>query len=166
MCADEKYRGREPGTPSHVIRGTLTSLLVPKGARDAWAGLVADLCTSIGRDTSDLEAWKTFFMAPRCILANPTRGGRTQWRETQRLVKSRIRRWQAGDFSELWDETLAEANKHSRKKKKTHKKPPLETLRKANARRARRAVEDGQYRKAIQSLSSGGGGGGGGVLPT
>ena len=71
-------------------------------------------------------------------------------------MKSRIRRWQAGDFSELWDETLAEANKHSRKKKKTHKKPPLETLRKANARRARRAVEDGQYRKAIQSLSSGG----------
>ena len=53
----------------------------------------------------------------------------------------------------LW---LRLTNKHSRKKKKTHKKPPLETLRKANARRARRAVEDGQYRKAIQSLSSGG----------
>ena len=38
----------------------------------------------------------------------------------------------------------------------TRRTTPLETLRKANARRARRAMEDGQYRKAIQALSSGG----------
>ncbi len=91
-------------------------------------------------------------MLPRCILANPARGGRTHWRETQKLVKSRIRRWQNGEFSALWDEVLADWDCQVRKKKP--KKPPRESLRKVNARRARRAVEDGQYRKAIQALSS------------
>ena len=94
-------------------------------------------------------------MLPRCILANPTRGGRTQWRVTQALVKSRIRRWRAGDFMELWSEVLAEEERHTHKKSKK-KKTPLETQRKSNARRARQAIGEGRYRKAIQALSSGG----------
>ena len=56
---------------------------VPKGARDAWAGLIADQCSSIGQDPSNSHAWRKFFMLPRCILANPTSDGRTQWRITQ-----------------------------------------------------------------------------------
>lgn len=56
---------------------------VPKGARDAWASIVADICVSISKDPFHLDAWKKFFMVPRCILANPSRGGRIHWRETQ-----------------------------------------------------------------------------------
>ena len=71
-----------------------------------------------------------------------------------KLVKTRLRRWDSGNFLELWNEALdaASDSHHSRKKKKA----PQEMLRRSNARRARRAVEDGQYRKAIQALSSGG----------
>ena len=47
-------------------------------------------------------------MLPLCILANPTGGGRTQWHVTQVLVKTRIRKWLAGEFMELWNDVLAE----------------------------------------------------------
>ena len=114
---------------------------VPKGARDAWAGLIADQCSTIRQDPSNSHAWRKFFMLPRCILANPTRGGCTQWRITQVLVKTRIRRWLAGEFMELWNDVLAEEERHAPKNGK--KKTPLETLRKSNARRARQAMGDG-----------------------
>ena len=55
---------------------------------------------------------------------------------------------------ELWSEVLAEEERHTHKKSK--KKTPLETQRKSNARRARQAIGEGRYRKAIQALSSGG----------
>ena len=93
-------------------------------------------------------------MLPRCILASPMKEGCTQWRVTEELVKSRIRRWLAGDFTQLWADVLAEEERRARRNQK--RTTPLETLHKANARRARRAMEDGQYRKTIQPLSSGG----------
>ena len=55
---------------------------VPKGARDAWAGLVYDVFSNINRDPSVTESWLKLFMLPRCILANPTNGARQTWRET------------------------------------------------------------------------------------
>ena len=55
---------------------------------------------------------------------------------------------------ELWNDVLAEEERHARKNVK--KKTPLETLCKSNARRARLAMGGGCYRKAIQALSSGG----------
>lgn len=126
---------------------------VPKGARDAWAALLSSVCLSIARDPSDLVLWSKFLMLPRCVLSSPVNGGRTHWREVQRLVKTRIQRFQAGDFSELWSEALVESGKYSRKR--NPKKSSI-SLSKINASRARRAVEEGQYRKAIQALSSSG----------
>ena len=60
---------------------------VPKGARNAWAGLVADVLSSISKDPSDLLAWRKLFMLPRCVLFSPANGGRLRWREIQNLVK-------------------------------------------------------------------------------
>ena len=71
-------------TLDSILRVRLSTLQhVPKGARDAWAGLIAEQCSSIGQDPSNPHAWWKFFMLPRCILANPTRGERTQLRITQ-----------------------------------------------------------------------------------
>ena len=105
------------------------------------------------RDPSDLDSWHKFFMLSTCILASPARGGRRSWRETVKLVKSRLRRWQAGDIQELWSDVLDAEDKLSRQRKKPNK-APQETLQRTNARRARSAVEEGQYWKAIQALCS------------
>ena len=48
---------------------------VPKGARDAWAGIVYEVFNAITMDSSDLDAWCKSFMLARCVLANPARGG-------------------------------------------------------------------------------------------
>ena len=49
---------------------------VPKGARDAWAGLVHDVFTAIDWDPTSQDPWLKFFLLPCCVLANPHNGGR------------------------------------------------------------------------------------------
>lgn len=93
-------------------------------------------------------------MLPRCILSSPARGGRSHWRDTVKIVHDRIRRWRAGDLFGLWAE-VEESDAKLNRRKKT-KKLSQDSLHTANATRARCAVEDGQYRKAIQVLSSDG----------
>ena len=128
---------------------------VPKGARDAWAGLVYDVFSNINRDPSVTEGWLKLFMLLRCTLANPTNGARQPWRETLKVVRARIGRWQSGDISGLWSDLMAaeNINQHHRGPKK-----PLhpDALCASNVRQAKRAIEVGQYQKGIQALTSDG----------
>ena len=66
---------------------------VPKGARDAWAGIVGDVLWSICSDPTDVVSWVKFVMLARCILTTPARGGRSHWHETLKAVCSRIAKW-------------------------------------------------------------------------
>ena len=93
-------------------------------------------------------------MLPRCILANPVNGDRLHWHEILKLIRSRISSWQSGDISGLWSDFLASEGNTNRCRHVPKKASNLDSLRAANARRARRAVEAGQYRKAIQALTS------------
>ena len=140
-----------------VIFGSSCSTLqhVLKRARDSWAGLVRDVFSTVCRDPSNLVAWRKVFMLPRCILANLARGGRSHWRDTLNLVRARVRKCKADQIPDLWADVMTATDVHACRRKKT-KNLPLEQLRKANARRAKRAIENGQYRKAIQALSSDG----------
>ena len=81
---------------------------VPKGTRDAWAGIVGEVLLTITSAPSNLTAWCKLFMLARCILANPVRGGRSHWRDTLNSDRCRIRRWKAGAFNDLWSEVLQE----------------------------------------------------------
>ena len=72
-----------------------------------------------------------------------------------KLVNSRIRRWCAGDYSALWADMMEDEDKQARSRKKS-KAVPSEQFRMANARRARRAAEHGQYKKALLTVSSAG----------
>ena len=127
---------------------------VPKGARDAWAGIVGDVLWSICSDPTDVVSWVKFFMLARCILTTPARGGRSHWHETLKVVRSRIAKWRRGEVAELWEGVVAENERLKRRHRRNLSSSGSSQL--ANASRARRAVEDGQYRKAIQSLSSDG----------
>ena len=131
---------------------------MPKAARDDWARFVGDVLSSVSTSMQEIDAWCIVFMLARCILANPPRGGRLHWRDTLRLVRSQIRMWREGKFADLWEAVVSRdrAIFHRTKKKATHSTPLTASLRQSNAARARRAVEDGQYRKAMQSLTSAG----------
>ena len=92
-------------------------------------------------------------MLSKCVLANPANGHKLRWRDILQLVKSRLRRWLSGDLASLWSEALACIPSQPSHRKDTSD-PTI--LRRLNARRARQAVQVGQYRKAIQALSSSG----------
>ena len=140
-----------------IFRVNLPSLHhVPKGARAEWARLLGDSLSSVNENLTDLDAWSKFFMLPRCILSSPIRGGRTHWRETLKLVRLHIRKWRDGDILYLWAKAIEDEVCRSRWLRKRGKKTPRHQLRRANAKHARRAVEEGQFKKAIQALSSGG----------
>ena len=100
-----------------------------------------------------MDGWVKLFMLPRCVLASPVRGGCTHWRNTVKLMKSRIRRWRAGDLCALWADMMEDEDKQARSRKKS-KADLLEEFRRANAKWAHGAAEDGQYRKALLTLSS------------
>ena len=97
-------------------------------------------------------------MLARCVLADRARGGPSHWGgggggETLKIICARIKRWRAGDIPGLWLEVQDEQDRLSRRRKP---KEFSESLRAANARRARLAMEDGQYKKASQALTSSG----------
>ncbi len=115
---------------------------VPKGARDSWAASLGVSLSSIVANPLDSSLWLKLLMLAKCILANPAAGHRLRWREILKLVKSRIRRWNDGDYLGLWSEAVENSQAASRRKR------PMNLL-KQNAKRALHAAQNGQYSKAI-----------------
>ena len=86
----------DPTTPlpslNSIFQAKLPTLRhVPKGARSEWARVVSGVSAGITSQPMNVTRWKLFFMLPRCILANPARGGRSHWREVLETVRCRIR---------------------------------------------------------------------------
>ena len=140
-----------------ILRVRLPTLRhVPKAARDDWARLVGDVLSSVSTSMQEIDDWCKVFMLARCILANPPRGGRLHWCDTLRLVRSRIQMWREGKIAELWEAVVLRDREFLSHRTKKEATPSTASLHQSNAFRARRAVEDGQYRKALQSLTSAG----------
>ena len=138
-------RPNSPALPSldSVFRLRVSTLHhVPKVARDAWGHVFGEAVQAIVLDPSKEEVWVKFFMLAKCILTNPPRGGRCHWRDTQKCVQARIAKWRAGEFMYLWESVVEDTTQLNRRlQKRRFKTPPSdESVRSANARRARRAV--------------------------
>ena len=86
------------------------------------------------------------------MLASPAAGHRLPWREILQRVKSRLRRWNAGEYASLWSEAQTEGHALSRRIKPSSSSAISQ--RNHNARRARVAIQDGLYSKAINALTS------------
>ena len=91
-------------------------------------------------------------MLSKCVLASPAAGHRLPWREILQRVKSRLRRWNAGEYASLWSEAQTEGHALSRRIKPSSSSPISQ--RNHNTRRARVAIQDGLYSKAINALTS------------
>ena len=92
---------------------------IPKGARDSWSGLLADVFSLVHSNPFSDEAWGKLFMLSKCILFSSFRRASSHWRESVKSVKQRIRRWYSGDLVGLWSEVqIEEAKLNSRMKRK------------------------------------------------
>ena len=149
---------------SHVVVSSLPSVSdimqakvptlqhVPKGARAKWAKVLSACLSDVCNNPEDDCTWARVFMAAKCLLYSPPSGHRLHWREILKLVKSRIDRWLAGDLAALWSEAVSGGQsllKRTGSSRESYQ-------RNHHIRRAKQAVQDGQYRKAIEALSSNG----------
>ena len=87
------------------------------------------------------------------MLVSPADGHKLRWREILRRVKFRLQRWSDGDIASLWSEALEEGRSLSRHSEQASSSS---TSVSHNIRRAKRAVQEGQYSKAIKALTSNG----------
>ena len=162
-CQDPEppaYTATPPSTTASSLP-SLTTILqthiptlqhVPKGARDCWSRALSECLLLVANDPVDLTHWCKLFMLPKCVLANPAAGHRLPWREIFQQVRSRLRRWLADDLLSLWMEAVDNGQIMSQRLNSS--KASSSSQRSHNARRARRAVQDGLYSKAIKALTS------------
>lgn len=103
-----------------------------------------------------LEAFIRLFMFTKCVLRVPhrSRGGRRAQKSRatgrpnlQDVIAQRLRRWNAGDLTGLWNEAVTSAET-------SHTATEVTDLARANIRRAIRIAEDGRYAKALATLVS------------
>ena len=135
-----------PSISSIMNNRTPTLHHVPKGARDQWAEVLGLSFSSVVRDPSDVSCWSRLFMLPKCVLARPAASHRLRWRDIRDLVKSRLRRWSEGEFESLWEESTVKPKTNTRRGRPDQKQH--------NITRSKRAIQDGQYSKALKALAS------------
>ena len=88
-------------------------------------------------------------MLAKCILASPATGHCLRWRDTLKVVKTRLHRWCNGEMAALWSEAIIDS-------KALHARKGSSSTVNHNTRRAILAVQNGQYRKAMNTLTSDG----------
>ena len=141
-----------PSLPSlsTVLQSHIPTLQhVPKGARDLWAKTFSSCLSAVASSIDDIDHWLRLFMLAKCVLASPAAGHRLRWREILQHVKERLRRWSDGEWLSLWSEALADGQSLASRRDKSTSAPPTH-----NIRRAKHAVQNGQYSMAITALSS------------
>ena len=70
-----------------------------------------------------------------------------------RLARERLRRWRAGEYSQLWQEAVDLTKITPSKKSKKRREEESKTQEKKNAERATTLAQDGQFTKALQALT-------------
>ena len=141
-----------PVTPalSTILQANVPTLHhVPKGARDCWAHALCSCLRAVVCSPDDLSQWSRLFMLAKCVLASPTTGHRLRWREILKRVKSRLQRWADGDLMSLWSEALVDGRSLAKRRDQS-----ASASSSGNFWRAKLAVQDGQYTKAIRALTS------------
>ena len=132
---------RHPNSPAipsldSVFRlRVLTLHHVPKVVRDVWVYVFGESVQTICLDPSGEEVWVKFFMLDKCILANPPRGGRCHWQDTQKCDQAQLAQWRAGEIMYLWERVIednTQLNRHLQKH--NFKSPSNESVQSANAR--------------------------------
>ena len=156
LCCFQQ-RGKKQHVPNGLVlsrdyysQGTTTLQHVPKGARNRWAHVLSVCLSSVRNSSTDISQWSRLFMLTKCVLASPAIGHRLRLREILQCVRSRLHRWSDGDLVALWSEALDDGQSLSRRSELSA------SASSHNIRRAKRAVQDGQYRKAIKALTSDG----------
>lgn len=128
---------------------------VPKSSKNEWAKLFAEVTEAAAGNPGSVGLWTMLYMLPKCILFAPLRGRRMHFREMHKVIQERISLWRGGHIGQLWQQASSPSpQRQSRKQSARDKPPPSQDD--INARRCLRLLQDGQFSRAAQALSSSG----------
>ena len=142
-----------PSLPNlDIVLGTHITTLghIPRACRDTCCFTLSSLFNNIANDPS-VHNWSLILIFAKSVLAVPIRGGKNS-RNLITVVNERLQRWSQGQFSLLWAE--AEANQAKLKRRQQRQKNNSSSQQEFNAKRAESKGQSGQYRNALQCLSS------------
>ena len=129
-----------------------TMTYIPKGARNEVSKLFAQLLFNVAEQPDVHPRWVLLMLAPKCILAALPRSGRRHHKDLEKKVRERIVLWKAGDIARLWMEASTPAKPAKSRRRRVAETPPSQD--EVNARRCLRLVQEGQYSRAVQALTS------------
>ena len=127
----------------------------PKASRNEFTRELAAFWDSLAANMHDMQLWVKLLIFARVIL--PATSPRSSVGDQ---VKTRLRRWRAGEAAQLWQEALQSIEPRPRRgRKKRRDDEELteeEKLKKRNAKRAGTMASEGQFHRALQALTSAG----------
>ena len=123
----------------------------PKSVRPESTRTLTSLLNHLSEHPQDKNAWVQLSIYHRCVLPalkGPELGDASS---NVQLIRDRLRRWQAGECGELWQEAVQAFNNRPKKKKKN---AVAKTQEQWNVERAVTLAQDGQYARALTALTS------------
>ena len=123
---------------------------IPKASRDSCCYALSVLHNNIVSNPS-IYNWSLLLLFSKLVLANPVRGGKNS-RNVSSIVNDRLKRWSEGHFSTLWSDSQANQGKLSRRQRQSKSQSNSQSA--FNAKKAESKASSGQYRNALQALSS------------
>ena len=124
----------------------------PKSVRPELTRVTTALWNHLAEHPQDEGAWIMQSILPRCILPATKGPNLGDPRSHAILIKERLRRWQAGECGDLWQEAKDAREQQMRAKKGKSKEEKSQQDR--NVQRAIVLASEGQYSRAIEALTS------------
>ena len=142
-----------------ILRADFSTIsYVPKAALTEWSRVLTDLLWAVSNNPEDVALHQLLLLAPSCILHTSARGGRKHQRQLAAVIKDRIGKWRNGQYLTLWTaanpppETVRLRGRRS--KQNVRSRTAKEEQAQANQRRCHRLVQDFQYSRGVQALTS------------
>ena len=128
----------------------------PKAARGEFTRHLTEIWRRINMSPEDPKAWLLEYIYTRVILP-AGRGPRKGDAYSQaRMVKERLKQWGRGEYRMLWDEAvkMTAVPPRARRKRTGEPEQATKSQEEKNGERATKLAQEGQYSRALQSLTS------------
>lgn len=127
---------------------------IPKAARRDWSKVFAKTLSGIINEPSSKPRWRLLLLVAKCLLAAPARGGKRHQHQLAAIVKGRVERWRKGEISALWKEVTAPEDRPQRRGRQRQPPPTAPSQGDFNRCRCHRLVQEGQFSRGVQALTS------------
>ena len=127
---------------------------VPKAARADFSRTFAELCHKVAANPESTSVWILLLMFVKVTLTAPTGKNKPDLNNQTKTIKNKLSRWRKGEYSKLWEEAARMTRSSPQSERRASDQEVSQE--EMNALRAVRLAQQGEYTRAVQSLTSAG----------